>query len=276
MSRLLLTATLTASLTGCIVVTGPTETASDTIVVEDPVEALGFDLGAGDLTVRVGDVEQIEVHRTFEWRGEAPDALIALDGTTLVLDVDCARGLTSWCAVDHEVLVPHGLDVSGITGAGDVYLYGTAFAVDVETGAGDVEITDAGDVTVLTGAGDVRLTGVAGALVAETGAGDLHGTDLTGPGGLIDTGAGDVDLAWAAPPVDLTIGTGAGDVLLVLPAGTYAFDVETGFGDLDMQGLSSDPLAEGRVSVSTGAGSVTLRGVDLPPTEGGQTEPATE
>ena len=136
-------------LPACIVVTEG-NSDQDTVTVDGEVTELSFDLGAGDLTVRVADVETTEVHRTFHWTGDHPDALVALDGGVLYLDVDCDNRPFGYCSVDHEVLVPAGIDVYGITGAGDVTLVATGGVVDVETGAGDVDVDGATQVTALS------------------------------------------------------------------------------------------------------------------------------
>lgn len=265
MTRLALLAV--ALMPACVYVQGPQHVEHDSTAFEGEVQAVFFDVGAGDLLVRVADVPAVEVHRTLRWSGDRPDALLTLDTDgTLVMDVDCRPNggpfRVDGCSVDHEVLLPAGsVVVEGITGAGDIRLEGTDELVDVETGSGDVWIDQAGRVFAATGSGDIDLFDARGALTLETGSGDVKGTGLRGGSGVVSTGSGNVDLFWKMAPELVDIATGSGDVDLSIPPGSYRVDVDTGSGNVSVQGITTDPSASSSIAIETGSGDIRVEGI---------------
>jgi hypothetical protein len=243
----------------CIIRTAD-HTESDTTYVEGLVAAVSFDVAAGDLSVRVADVEKAEIHRTMKWSGDRPDAIVAMDGDVLIIDVDC-EGMFHFCTVDHEVVLPIGAEVWGETGAGDVGLFGLGKFVDVGTGSGDVEIDGGAEAIVETGSGNVTLRNLTGLITIDSGSGDVVGSGLTSLGAVVSGGAGNVTLEFTGKSVDLVdVSTGAGDVSLTVPPGSYAVEVDTGAGDVSISGVTTNDSSASLLRLTTGAGNVDIRG----------------
>lgn len=92
-------------------------------------------------------------------------------------------------------------------------------------------------------------------LTLHTGAGDVEATGLSSVSTKVDTGAGDVTLAYTAAPESVGVESGAGDVTLRLPSQPYNLSVRTGAGDNTVS-VPTDPGSPRRVAVETGAGNV--------------------
>jgi hypothetical protein len=163
------------------------------------------------------------------------------------------------------------------TGSGDVTVRQHDGAVDADTGSGDVvfEGVKGDKIAADTGSGNVNLLDCSGALDADTGSGDVRGRGLVlGPRVHIDTGSGDVRLAGDFGSVnDLYIDTGSGDVVLdVAKAPSVHLVVSTGSGDIDVDlpdmrvrrykrdFIADVGSAEGKATVDTGSGDVTIHG----------------
>ena len=218
-------AVLGFALNGCIFVPGGSQNQeTDEVTFDEVVGEISFDLAAGDLVVRTGDVTETTLVRHWQYRGDRPDVRASVEGDTLVLDVDCG-GFMDGCSVDHELVVPYGVDVWGGTGSGDVIVNDTGGFLDVETGSGDV-----------------------------------LGSGLGAEGGLVETGSGDVALDFVDKPDLVDIDTGSGDVRLDLPSGKYAVDIDTGSGDVLVDGIEQNGGASKEIRIDTGSGDVVIRG----------------
>lgn len=130
---------------------------------------LQVDSGAGDVAVYGDDCEEIQIFsNAVSLDYEVFDGSLILDGG----------------AGDLLITVPYSFDVEVDTGAGDTAVADTGGNVWIDSGAGDVELYLPGHAYVLdidTGAGDLNVTGIVHSPDAE------HWV-------VIDTGAGDVDI----------------------------------------------------------------------------------
>jgi hypothetical protein len=73
----------------------------------------------------------------------------------------------------------------------------------------------------------------------------------------VDSGAGDVELAFAAAPQQVGVDTDSGDVTVRLPGGPYRVTAQTRAGERIVD-LRADDAATQSVTVSSGAGDVRL------------------
>ena len=218
-------AALGLALTGCIYVDGGSHsTESDEMTFDDAIGEVSFDLAAGDLEVTTGDVVQTTLVRNWSYKGDRPDVTAAVQGDTLILEVDCNNFMGN-CWVDHQLVVPAGVDVWGSTGSGDVIVDQTGGFLDVETGSGDV-----------------------------------FGSGLGAEGARVETGSGDVALDFSDKPEFVGIDTGSGDVRLDVPGGTYDVDIDTGSGDVLVDGIQTSNGANKQIRIDTGSGDVSVRG----------------
>jgi hypothetical protein len=182
--------------------------------------------GAGK--VRVEGVERLDaVEYEVKRYALAPDPVAAKrrasevpvdlsrEGSTIVLQTDGGRGT----GADYDLRVPAGA------------------AVEVESGAGDVEVTGlSSDVKVVAEAGDVTVQGAGSDVTVEAPQGDVAVNDVS-------TETGQVELE-----------VGSGDVMLRdLIVGTLEANVQS--GDVTLSGRFS---GSGRIFVQTGGISANL------------------
>lgn len=195
------------------------------------------DAGPGMVTVR------LHSHRPVSFE----DVTSSADGTTVTVDIpqltdsDSGSGFSFRIAgislfagfhgptVDAEVHLPSGADITLETGYGDITVSGVSGQAAAKTGAGDVDLPEAGRVALSSGAGNVRAGRIAGGTL-RTGAGDVS----------IDSTSGDAD-----------VNSGTGDVILLDGAGTIR--IHTGAGDVNAR------LSEGRIEVRSGMGDIIVR-----------------
>jgi hypothetical protein len=135
------------------------------------------------------------------------------------------RGAT----VDVEAHVPPGAEISLETGFGDISVSGTSGDAAAKTGAGDVNIPEAGRVALHSGAGNVS--------VGQIGGGSLR------------TGAGDIGIERSSGETELN--SGSGDVSVLDAVGTLR--IHTGAGDVNAS------ISEGRIEVRSGMGDIIVR-----------------
>ena len=202
---------------------------------------LQVSLGVGDLSARgvSGDL-----------RLEAASAHITVSNTNGNLTVDNGSG-------GVEVRDVKGDEVSIDAGSGGVDFSGvTGKRCKIDTGSGGV-----------TGAAlycdDVNI---------DVGSGSIRVDDATAPRVKLDAGSGGIRFALRNSPRDLHVDAGSGGVTISLPAIADAqVDIETGSGGIDtdfpievrrvernhLRGTVGD--GSGRIRISSGSGTVTLR-----------------
>lgn len=139
--------------------------------------------------------------------------------------------ITSGGGIHAEVTVPAGQRVELDTSAADVISSGPLAVLHVETGSGDITVSDAATVELETGSGDVHAAQV-GTLTARTGSGDIT---VRSPAGStrLRTGSGDVRVHLSAA-VPLQVRTGSGDITATAARGIRIdrSGLRTGSGDI--------------------------------------------
>ena len=183
------------------------------------------------------------------------------------------RGAT----VDVEAHLPAGAEIVLETGYGDISVSGVSGHAAAKTGAGDVNIPDAGSVrlhsgagnlsvgligggTLRTGAGDIGIERCSGDTDVNSGSGDV--TVLDAIGNLhIHTGAGDVNASLSEGRIEVR--SGMGDIIVRVPTGIAVWqELTTGMGDVRSRitPLGEPEQGEPYLSVTarSGAGDVTL------------------
>jgi DUF4097 and DUF4098 domain-containing protein YvlB len=191
----------------------------------------------------------------------------------------CAGAIHAETGSGAIALRDHRGDMRLETGSGEVDLAGGNGSVRAETGSGHVRLTDVGgaSIEVETGSGEIELARVSGAIEASTGSGRIDGRDLTAAVRLgAETGSGDVTLSGKLGDVkEIEISTGSGDVELEMTSvPPMRLLISTGSGDIDVdlpitrlirsRGNTFEAIiaggGEGRASIETGSGSVTVAG----------------
>jgi DUF4097 and DUF4098 domain-containing protein YvlB len=243
---------------------------SDDHTAPGTVSELRLDGGSGDLTVRSGTGDSVQIHRLIRYSGNRPGATDHVDGSSLVLNTRCGRN----CSVNYTITTPKPVKVTGNSGSGELDLRDvTSVSVQVgsgdvvvnrasgevlaRTGSGEMTLTDVhGDVAVRTGSGDIRMTGIDGKVNAETSSGEIRGSGLRGAPTNVRSGSGDVTLA-VTTAQDVSASTASGEIRLKLPTGSYRFVVTTGSGDEHLR-VPSDTAGKYTVELHSGSGDVNV------------------
>jgi hypothetical protein len=186
-----------------------------------------------ELTGTSGDVRIVggaapgtmEVTRHLHWgmmQGE-PATKEQVNGQTLSIDSACGGGFMSMCSIDYDVRVPDGAAV-----------------------------------TLGLGSGNINVSGAIGALKAETGSGNVDAAGVRSTNAVLRTGSGNVDLSFAAAPMNVDLRTGSGNVTMWVPKGdNYAVDVTTGSGNRSVD-VDTSQSSSRTIHVETGSGDVRL------------------
>ena len=180
-------------------------------------------------------------------------------------------------AVDVEVDLPGGSEVSARTKFGDISVVGEAGRVWARTGAGDVTVENADRVRLASGSGDVSVRSCHGGDIT-TGAGDISldevlGADLqcrAGAGTVlirhsrsdnvsIVTGSGDVTVHLSHGSLECRSGTGSVETIVPRAVPVW-LDLTSGIGrvtkDLEAVGAPEDGQSHLSVRARTGVGNV--------------------
>ncbi|MDQ1288019.1 MAG: hypothetical protein QG622_1584 [Actinomycetota bacterium] len=185
------------------------------------------------------------------------------------LDVTTGTGEVSTSGISGAVSVT--------TGVGDISLAESSSTnVLVKTGTGEVTLSGdrppsapapgsaepaGGTVSVETGPGDVVLTDVAASNVkVRTGGGQVTVSGGT-PGGRVEarSGVGDVKIELRETPAGVTVHTGAGEIDVIVPTGTsYAVDTHSGTGETAVD-VRQDDAAPRKIILDSGVGDITVR-----------------
>lgn len=196
----------------------------------------------GSIRVEGGDVEEVAVVADIDHGLRRTGHRIEVEGSTLVVRASCPR-LTTWCRVDHRLVVPTDVAVHAGMQRGTITVRDVDGAVTVDGADGPVQLDRlGGDVRGGTRNGPVEATGLRSDVV------DLR------------TRNGEVSLAFADAPTSVEARSRNGRVEVVVPAGPDAYDVrlDTRHGDTDI-GVRTDPASDRSVTAETRNGSVTVR-----------------
>ena len=84
-------------------------------------------------------------------------------------------------SINVEIAIPVGSRFEGKVGVGNLHCEGWLDAICVKTGAGEIQVEQAGPVTLHTGAGNVNIEYVAGPAEISTGTGRIEVSRADGP-----------------------------------------------------------------------------------------------
>ncbi|WP_116247036.1 DUF4097 family beta strand repeat-containing protein [Nocardiopsis sp. FIRDI 009] len=252
---------------------------------------------AGEVTVRAG-ADELVLDRTLRAGPfqEPEEDVAEEDGGTLVA-AEC-EGL--WflggdCAVDYDVTVPEGTEVTVSTVSGRVRVENVNGTLDLSSTSGAVVVRgNVGDVAASSTSGAVELSGVEGAVAARTTSGGITasgagealsaesvsgGVDVSGfaarvveaastsgsvavGGGFesaeVSTTSGGVEVVTDEPFTLLSVDSTSGSVRLRVPEGSYTVTGESTSAGRDI-GVDTSPDAGARIDVNTVSGSVDLQ-----------------
>ncbi|OLT27574.1 hypothetical protein BJF83_18425 [Nocardiopsis sp. CNR-923] len=302
---MLLGAVLVMAVIGVTVVWVLSNVSVDSERRDDTFEAaalLGIDNDtAGDVTVVAGSGDEVVLERTLRSGPfQEPEEYVTEDGGTLV-EAEC-EGEGVWflggdCAVDYDVTVPEGTEVTVSTVSGRIRVENVDGLLDLSSTSGNVVVNgNVGDVAASSTSGGLELSGVEGSVEAETasgrvlasGAGEslsaqsvsgtvevsnfaarvVNAASTSGPvvvgGGFtsaeVSTTSGSVEVATEDAFDWLSVDSTSGTVRVRVPEGVYAVTGESTSGGRDI-GVDISVDAQARIDVNTVSGSVSVQGL---------------
>jgi hypothetical protein len=226
-------------------------TIADTMGRADDTEAVSFpsgirkvviDVDRGSIELRGTDRTDIRGERSVTRGLQIPAYEETLTGDTLTIESACPVVVSIWCEVSYNLDVPAGVELDLTAGAGRIEARGFTSKATIKSGAGSVRVDD------LSGSLDMR-----------SGAGSVTGTRLRSPLVSALSGAGSVNLEFAAAPDGVKAEAGAGSVDIEVPrdGATYRIETEDGEKRLNI-GVATDPQSTRLITASSGAGSVHI------------------
>lgn len=219
-----------ASIQALLLLTTATETSQvsfDGAVQEVVVE---IDAGSVDIVSGADTGAEVSIERRLTSWAE-PDQTEELTDGVLRLSANCSGLLWAQCVTSYRATVPADAQVTVRTSAGDVNVMGTGGRLDLESNAGDVDVSE------------VTSTKIRAA-----------------------TTAGDVAISTRATPQQVEANTTAGDIEIAVPDESYRVMSETTAGHVEVD-VNQDRDAAASISASTTAGDITIRPGLAQPTE---------
>ncbi|UJP10708.1 DUF4097 domain-containing protein [Microbacterium sp. KUDC0406] len=191
---------------------------------------------SGDISLRPGDVDEIEVTRWFTGGGD--EASWDFTGDELTLAVEC--GFLSSCEVRYEVVVPRTVAVFLRGSNADVLATGFEAPLDIRTENGAIIVEDIeGDLSLRSTSGDQQAKGLTAQRVEA------------------QASSGAVDLFVTEAPSRLAVATENGAVSVQLPDAAYALSVQTDSGSIE-NSFTDDSRSPHTIAVTTANGDIAL------------------
>jgi hypothetical protein len=217
-------------------------TAASRQVTREAPARLVVRIDAGDLTVAPGPAGRVSEHRTLTWKSHPPVITESFARGTLTITSRCPAGQPAACSADVALSVPPGVAVHARVASGDVAVSGLR-----------------GAVSLAAAHGSLRLSRLSGPLQLSSASGGIVGEALTAAQVSARVTAGDISLAFAAVPEQVSAASNAGDVSIDVPrrAGGYRVRAATLAGDRTVS-VRQDPAATGSIVATSNAGDVAV------------------
>jgi Putative adhesin len=163
------------------------------------------------------------------------------------------------------------ITASGLTGAvqldtegGDLTASGLTGTLQIGTEGGNVTAggwAATGTARVDTGGGDLNLDGLTGDLQLAAEGGNVDASGVSSAVSSIQSGGGDVTLAYAQDPQNLQISAEGGNVTVILPPGKAKYDISTpdlSGGNVDYPSSLFSSKSDNKITIDSGGGDVTV------------------
>lgn len=219
-----------------------------------------IDVGSGDVTVRAGNVDEVQVTRTIHSGLSEPDLTNTSNAQGIVLDSDCGWNWMGPCSVDYELVVPSDLALNIEASSGDIDVRNLTGDVTVDSSSGDIAASGlTGRTELSTSSGDLNLENISGPLTTSLDSGDLNATGVTSKTVTADLSSGDVDVAFTAVPDKVVASASSGDVTVRLPDDDTAYRVETDVssGDENVD-VPTNNNSSNLLQLETSSGDITV------------------
>jgi len=265
-----------------------------------PNRQVAVNINAGNVTLREApDGSTARLTGTVQYGLIRPAIGETITPTGASIDMSC-NGINADCGMSGTLDIPARTAVTLWSNGGDITASGFSSGTTLSASGGNVNVTNlAGDLQLDSGGGDLTGTGLTGALQVDTEGGNVNAGDWTGSGTMrIDTGGGDltansltgnlqlsteggdvdangvastlvgmdsgggnVTLAFTQVPQNLQISAEGGDVTVILPLGGTTYDISTpdnqGANVSYPQSLFSSQSTH-KITIDSGGGNITV------------------
>ncbi|MFE2107295.1 DUF4097 family beta strand repeat-containing protein [Kitasatospora sp. NPDC059463] len=227
-----------AALAGCSGLAS-TQTETQQVSFDHQIERIEFHLDSGGITLTPGDQGRVGIDRKLTWTEDRPSFTEEWQGNVLKITSTCDG---RHCSADYTVRVPAAVAVKAFTEAGTI----NAQAIQ-------------GDQELQTGAGDIKVSDAAGRLSATTKAGNITAGGLSSGVASADTQSGNLNLGFAKAPSQVTARSQAGNVKVTVPRDgqQYKVEADTKAGRKDVD-VAQAPAGPGTITVHSDAGDVSV------------------
>ena len=163
------------------------------------------------------------------------------------------------------------ITASSLTGAiqldtegGDLTASGLTGTLQIGTEGGNITAggwAATGTARVDTGGGDMNLDGLTGDLQLAAEGGNVDASGVSAAVSSIQSGGGDVTLAYTQAPQNLRISADGGNVTVILPPGDTRYDIstpDTSGGNVSYPAALADPASHRTITVDSGGGDITI------------------
>ena len=262
---------------------------------------LAMNVDVGHITLRQGpDGNTARLAGTVQYGLVRPDVSEASTSAGTNFGVNCSSVYDGSCNVNATLDVPPRTAVTLSSNGGDIQASGFSSGMTLWAGGGNVTASDlAGHLQLDTGGGDLTASGLTGdlELTAEggninasnlassstmrldTGGGDLTANGLTGDfqltteGGNTDaetlasqvvtvqSGGGNVTLAFTRVPENLQITAQGGNVTVILPTGGTTYDISTpgtAGGNVSIPTSLVNLGSADKITIDSGGGDISV------------------
>jgi DUF4097 and DUF4098 domain-containing protein YvlB len=222
-----------------------------------------IDNSTGNITVRTGDVNAVQVSATVEAFALSPDLLVEriekdppLTQSGNHIRIGRGRdysGPFQQMQINYTVIVPPATRLVSSLGTGNQEISGIQGRLSATTGTGDMRLSDyMGDARVHIGTGNIDASHVDGTVAFETGTGSVQLRSSKASRAEVTVGTGDVTLE--SVQGELRAHTGTGNII-VDGFPTSPWRVHSGTGNISFR---TDPRAAYRLEAHGSIGHVNL------------------
>jgi len=235
-------------------------------------------LNLGNITLRQVSGGAARVTGTVQYGLFRPGLTERALGGASALGVNC-DGVNDNCDVNATLDVPARTAVTLASDGGNIAVSGFAGNLTLSADGGNMTGSGlSGTIQISTEGGNVGAGNLDGPMRMYTGGGDLNGNGLTGDltvsteGGnvnanavisqqvYVQSGGGEVTLAFTQPPQNLQVISEGGNVNLVLPNGgtTYDISAHAQGGNLNIPSGLASAASHHTIAVTSGGGDITI------------------
>jgi Putative adhesin len=175
-----------------------------------------------------------------------------------------SSGMTLWAQGGNVTATNLAGNLQLDTGGGDLTATGLTGTLQIGTEGGNVgagDWTSSHTIRVDTGGGDLSVNGLSGDLQLATEGGNVDVSGMASRVVSMDSGGGDVTLAFTQVPQNLVISAEGGNVTVILPPGSTKYDVTTpdlSGGNTSYPSSLVDPKSPHKITINSGGGDVSI------------------